>query len=200
MSKKLYIARWSAQWRFNYAFPAKAQRFAFCANVFDDALVNGGVAHDTAPFHVLAPRFKLGFDQGDDEAARSEYAFDRGEQEREGDEGSIGHGDGGNVREQRGVERARVDSVHGDDARVCAESRVQLVVADIHGIDTRCAVLQEAVGEAARRSADIEADRIFDAQVPVGECGFQFFATSTHEALGRFDGDFGIGRYGVTGF
>ena len=43
------------------------------------------------------------------------------------------------------------------DARIVAQPRVQLAVADVDADDVRGAVLQQAVGEAAGGLADVEA-------------------------------------------
>ena len=62
------------------------------------------------------------------------------------------------VAEVGGPQRAAVDPFERGDRRVGAHLRVQLVVADIDPDDMAGAVLQQAVGEAAGRLADIETD------------------------------------------
>ena len=53
---------------------------------------------------------------------------------------------------------ARVRALEHDDARVGAQLRVELAVADVDRVHARGAALQQAVGEAAGRRADVEAD------------------------------------------
>ena len=54
---------------------------------------------------------------------------------------------------------ARVRPLQHGDARVVAELRVQLAVADVERDHARGAALEQAVGEAARRGADVERSR-----------------------------------------
>ena len=54
---------------------------------------------------------------------------------------------------------ADVGALHDDDALVVAQPHVELAVAHVDGVDARGAALQQAVGEAAGRRADIERDQ-----------------------------------------
>ena len=57
------------------------------------------------------------------------------------------------------VELARVRPLEHGDARVVAQPRVQLAVADVDGDHARGAALEQEVGEAARRRADVDRSR-----------------------------------------
>ena len=54
------------------------------------------------------------------------------------------------------VERARVDAFADEDARIAAKPPVQLIAADIDRDDVSGAALQQHVGEASCRCADVE--------------------------------------------
>ena len=60
-------------------------------------------------------------------------------------------------RERELGERARVRPLQHRDARIGAETRVQLPVADVERDHARRTALEEDVGEAARRGADVDA-------------------------------------------
>src|SRR5439155_9238165 len=62
-------------------------------------------------------------------------------------------------------QRPRVDSLAQDHARIVAEFRVELTVSDVDGVDLRGTELEEAVGEAAGRSSDVETDETARVQV-----------------------------------
>ena len=55
-----------------------------------------------------------------------------------------------------GVSVPRVDAFEDDDARVAAQPPVELAVADVERDDACGAALQQDVGEAAGRRADVE--------------------------------------------
>ena len=78
---------------------------------------------------------------------------------------------------------------------------VELGFADIHGVDFGCAVLQEAVGEAAGGCADVHA--YFAGGAEGGEAGEGFFqlpAAAADEALRLADVDDAVARELVAGF
>ena len=64
----------------------------------------------------------------------------------------------GVVRQLVGGQRARVDPLEHDDPRIAAQRPVELPVADVERDDARGAALQQHVGEAAGRRADVERD------------------------------------------
>ena len=76
---------------------------------------------------------------------------------------------------------------------------MQLPVPDVEGGDARGAVLEHAVGEAAGRRADVEAVEPFDVEAERLERAFELPAAAAHEALGRFDLDFGVLGHRVAG-
>jgi hypothetical protein len=60
------------------------------------------------------------------------------------------------LRHEGAIEPARVAILERDDPWVGGEARVQLIVADVDGIDARRAALEQHLGEAAGRRADVE--------------------------------------------
>lgn len=113
------------------------------------ALVGGGVADDAAWADVFTGEFELGFDEDDGVAAGFEDGEGGGEDEGEGDEGDVGDDEVHEFRDIGGGHVADVEVFAADDAGVIAEFPDELVGADIVGVDSRGAVLEEAVGEAA---------------------------------------------------
>ena len=73
-------------------------------------------------------------------------------------EGQIGDHQVAGFADDRTVERSRVDPLVDDHPRVGAQPLVEQAVADVDRVHPRRAALEEAVGEAAGRGADIEAD------------------------------------------
>ena len=60
------------------------------------------------------------------------------------------------LRKRGGREVAGIGFLHDDDARILAEFPGKLAVPDIHGINLGRAVLQEAIGESAGGSAQVQ--------------------------------------------
>ncbi len=60
-------------------------------------------------------------------------------------------------RERELGERARVRPLQDGDPRIAAQARMELSVADVDRDDARGAAVEEDVGEAARRRADVDA-------------------------------------------
>ena len=60
------------------------------------------------------------------------------------------------MRHVVGGQRARVDAFADDDARIGAQPPVELAAADVERDDAGGAALQQDVGEAAGRRADVE--------------------------------------------
>jgi hypothetical protein len=71
---------------------------------------------------------------------------------------------------------------------------VELVVADVDGGHARCAMLEEAVREAACRGADVKAVKSFDGKAKVDEGTFKLLTASAHEA--GFGGERDLGVFG----
>src|SRR4051812_12043323 len=120
-----------------------------------DAPSHFGIAHDTPLPHVGASGLELRLHEYDGLPARRAEAQNRRQREPNRDERDVAD------RELRGErelgQRARVRSLEHRHARIGAQTRVQLAVADVDGDDPRGASLKEHVGEAAGRGADVDA-------------------------------------------
>ena len=156
------------------------------------ALVGGGVADDAAWADVCAGEFELGFDEDDGVAAGFEDGEGGGEDEGEGDEGDVGDDEVHEFRDIGGGHVADVEVFAADDAGVIAEFPDELVGSDIVGVDSSGAVLEEAVGETAGGSADIEGDEAGDVDVEVVQGAFEFEAAAADVARGFFDAEDGV--------
>ena len=120
--------------------------------------MDGRVADDAVVGPALA-RLELRLDQRDDRAARRERRRDRGEDLVERDERDV---DRSRARPAPAassrVSAPGVGALHRDDARVAAERLGELAAAHVESVDAGRAALQQDVGEAAGRGADVEAD------------------------------------------
>ena len=86
-----------------------------------------------------------------------------------------------------GVELAGVEPLDHGHARVLAQAHVDLAVGDVDGGHPRGAALQQAVGEAAGRGADVEAVAPFDVDAERVERVFELDAAARDEARPRVD-------------
>ena len=168
------------------------------ADLFDDAFADGGVADD-AFGGVFAAGFELGLDEGDQEAAGGEAGGHRREDELQGDEGDVGAAELGDLGEVGGGEVAAVELLFAPHAGVGAEAVVQLVGADVEGEDAPGAVLQEAVGEAARGGADVEAAEVGDVEPEGVKGALEFLAAAADEAGFGEEGELGAFGDGLAG-
>ena len=113
------------------------------------------VADDAALADVLAAGLELRLHEHDGLPARRGERSAGGSAIRTRDERHVADDE---LRRERELgERARVRPLEHDDARVVAQPLVQLPVADVDGDHARGAALQQDVGEAAGRGADVEA-------------------------------------------
>src|SRR6202011_1151192 len=76
-----------------------------------------------------------------------------------------------------------------NDARIVSNPPRQLSVADIDGVNFLRAALQQAIGEPAGRSANVERNFVGNIDTEMIECAFQFLSTATDIALRLRDGD-----------
>jgi aminoglycoside 6'-N-acetyltransferase len=110
---------------------------------------------DDAPADVLAAGFELRLHEHDSVPTR------RGELQQPGQR--LPHADKRDVaddelrRERQLVNAPRIRPFEDDDARVLADPRVQLAVANVQRDHACCAALEQNVGEAAGGGADVEA-------------------------------------------
>lgn len=156
------------------------------------ALMSGGVADDAAGADVLAGEFELGFDEDDGLAAGFEDGEGGGKDKGERDEGDVGDDEVHEFGDIGGGHVADVEVFAADDAGVIAEFPDELIGADIVGVDSGGAVLEQAVGKAAGGGADIEGDEAGDVDFEVVEGAFEFEAAAADIAWGFFDAEDGV--------
>src|SRR3984957_19706378 len=128
-----------------------------------DGFAVQGFVLDDAAFADFAPvEFELRLDEDQEIGVGSGEWDDCGENFGDGDEGDV-HGDEGGKRSAGGggqVFRCEVAGVLLDSyyASALAQFPIQLIDGHIHGENPRCAILQQAIGEAAGGAAYVHAD------------------------------------------
>ena len=120
-----------------------------------DARADRRVADDAALADVGAARFELRLDEHDCLPAGRRERERRRQRGAHGDERDVAHDE--LRRERQLCERACVRPLEHDDPRVVPQARMELPVADVDGDHARRAALEQHVGEAAGRRADVEA-------------------------------------------
>ena len=122
-------------------------------------LVQLRVANDSSFADLAFPHFELGLYQDNHFARPASKMRQRPRQNHgDGDEADIANRqvDGSPMSARRQI--ARVHAFVHDHARIVAQFPVELAGADVDGVHARGAALQQAIGEAAGRGADVEAD------------------------------------------
>ena len=160
-------------------------------DALEDLAVDRRVADD-AMVRPAAAGLELRLDQRDDVAGRcrAERGSDRPEDERKRDERDVDRGDGDRLGKGRRGERACVGPLHRDDPGILPERLGQLAPTDIEGVDADGAALEEDVGEAPGRGADIERDHPARVDLERIQRRRQLVATATDIGLrfGHADG------------
>ena len=148
--------------------------------LIENALAYGLVAHDAPAGHVRWAGLELGLQQDHARCAPGQARRDGGQHLAQGDEGDVGDKE---VEGRELGEVAGVGAFHGGHARVFAQLLVELPTAHVNGDHGNGAVLEQAVGEAARGGADIEAAQAGHIDGEGIEGGLELAAAATHVAL-----------------
>src|SRR5207253_2065711 len=156
--EKLLVAARSPDGRWAGADPVEPEGAAEVFRVGDHPAADAFGAHDPAPADLGPARFELRFHEDDDRASFHDEGRDGGQDEPRRDEGDVDGGETDRLGHVVARERSRVDSLAQDHARIVAELRLELAVSDVDGVHLRGAELEQAVGEAAGRSSDVETD------------------------------------------
>jgi len=167
----------------------------------DGELVGLGVADDAAFADVAAAGFELGLDEDDGFDERRGGGEDGFEKEGGGDERHVHNQEQGlaGVEGARG-EEAGVGALHEGYAGVSAELHRDLAEAGVDGGDVGCAVLEEAVCEAAGGGANVKAGAAGNGDLPMFEGFFELEAAATDVALLLAEEAYGgVGRNGGAG-
>src|ERR1035437_1130714 len=156
MQKKLLVAGRAGDWRGRHAQALQPDGLGRLGDPRDHRLVHRRIGDQTAPPDLLAPGLELGFDERHDVGPRGEKRRGRPQNEAQRDERDVDGHDVDLVRYIRARERSGIDALADDDARVGAQAPIELTVADVERDDAGGSSLQQHVGEAAGRGADIE--------------------------------------------
>ena len=143
-------------------------------------------------FVVLA--FELGLDQADEDGARLREPRERGRQGRQADEAEVGHQQVERHTQLGGIGQLDVGALEHRHARVLAQLPRQLPVVHVHARHAAGAGLQKAIGESARRAADIHAAHARDVLPERVERALQLVPAARDELLAALHHDVGIGR------
>lgn len=184
----------AVDWGFAKVLEAKSRQccFAKIEDFADDAVADFLVFDDAADGgDFFACRFKLGFDEHNEESVFFDAVPGGNEDQFERDKGKVSDDEVVLFpREFDGVEVSRVDFFEVGDARVSAEFFVELSVSDIDAGDVCGSVLEEAVGETAGRGTDIEGVRSRDIEFKIFNRPEHFFAAAGDESRGCLDKKF----------
>src|SRR5580700_6479903 len=168
---------------------APAERNQKSADVVADRGVDGRIAHD-AFLDVAAAGLELRLDQQNERCPRFEDFADGRHDELERDEADINGGEIRPLGKARRIKRADVGLLHRDDIAAAAQARMQLIAADVDGVDAACAAQCQNLGEAAGRGADVEADAPRHVEMKMIERGCKLDPATRHVrmlGLGRDD-------------
>ena len=184
MKQKLLVAFGSVDGRVDDLGIASAEAEDAGAHALDCGPVGRRITDDASLPYALAAGLKLRLDENDgfEGLGVAHGGPNRGKDQRGGDERYV-HGEEGDAGGQlAGLELAGIGALHEGDAGIAAEFFSDLAVAGVDGEDLRGTVLKHAVSEASGGGADVEAEAVGEADVPVGERGFELEAATADVA------------------
>ena len=165
---------------------------------FEDLAVDRRVADD-AVIRPAAARLELRLDERHDVSPMGERGDHRREDELERDERDVDRGKRDRLGKRRRGQGARVRALHRDDARVASQRFGELPASHVESVDAGRTALQEDVGEAAGRGADVEAHEPARVDPEGIERGGELVAAPADEGLGLVHIDVGGRRDQVAG-
>jgi hypothetical protein len=118
--------------------------------------MDGRIEDEAAFADVVAAGLELRLHERDHVGPRRQHRRDYGQDVSEGDERHVDRDNVSGARQVGGFEKACVDVLEHDDARIGAKPPIELTVSDIQGDDLTGATLEQHIGEAACRSANVE--------------------------------------------
>ena len=136
-------------------------------DLVDHAGLHGRVANDTLR-RLGPPGLELRLDQHERLPTRRGEPQGGRQREADGDERDVARHELG--RERQLGERAGIHTLEHGHPCVAPHAIVELAVADVEGDHTRCASLEQNVGEPAGRRADVEAVEPVDVDAEQVEC------------------------------
>ena len=157
-------------------------------NVGTNLLVNIGITNDSL-LCCPASRLELRLDQCKQARRKPRERKGARQNQLEGDEAHI---DADEIRELGPLvifQLTNVRLLDRDDLRTLPKLGVQLVAADIDGIDAARAASEEDVAESARRCTNVETDAIARIELEVLERCCQLDAAARHPVMLRLGGE-----------
>ena len=156
VEQELAIALRAEERRGDRSGDAQAQLAARATTRSRTGKVHRRIADDAAGNEVPAG-LELGLHEGHDPATgRPEAADHRPQDELERDERDVDHGELDRLGQDARRQGPGVRTLHRDDPRIGAQALGQLAAADVECVDPPGAALEQDVGEATRRGADVE--------------------------------------------
>src|SRR5208283_373561 len=155
--------------------------------------MRGGVAHN-AFLAGAAAGLELGLDQRDKRRLLCRERQRALQQQGQRNEARVADDEAWQLGEMRGFEPARVELLVRRHARVLRDARMELPGADVDRDDMARAALEQRVGEAARRGAEIEAIAILNVDAEMREREDELHAAARDERMWAFRDDFGFLR------
>src|SRR5918996_5182549 len=159
----------------------------------EHAAAHVGIADDPSPADVRGAGLELGLHEHERAPARRRAGQGGRQRLAEADEGHVARDEGGREREVVTAEVTHVRPLENGDARVVAQARMKLAVADVEGADAVGARLEQAVREPAGGGADVEAVFAGDVDLELGERAGELLASARDEARRGFGPEGGRG-------
>ncbi len=117
--------------------------------------MDSGVAHNAFFAHLFPASFKLRLDKADGLSPLSQQGGKYRENESQRNKREIRNRNIQRTGEMFGPQMTRVCALHDRNAFVLSQTPVELTVPHVDGPDVTRAMLEQTVGEAAGRGADI---------------------------------------------
>ena len=150
---------------------------------------------DDAAVGLVVGRLELRLHQADEDGARLREPRERGRQGRQADEAQVGHQQVERRTQLGGIGQLDVGALEHRHARVLTQLPRQLPVVHVHARHAAGAGLQKAIGESARRTADVHAAHARDVLPERVERALQLMPSARNELLAPTHNDFRIGRH-----
>src|SRR5439155_10064421 len=177
---KFLVTFGTAERGLDLPFDFHLPRFGLGTRTRHNLGVEPWIAHYSPLAHPALPDFKLRLEQCDQPAVRSDQLQHLRDHDRERDERHINHRQGGRLRQFGRVERTDIAPLQVDHSRVLAQRPGKLAVTHIYGKDLSCAVLEQAIGESAGRSANIESDGTSNVEVEGAQRRLQLLSAAAY--------------------
>jgi hypothetical protein len=162
---------------------------------FDDAPVILGGSHNAAFADPSFANFKLWLDERNHFSAWLKQYFHGREYQFKRDKRDVDCGKTYTGWKSANLEKTNVGSFENNDARMVSQLPIQLAVAHIHRIDSRGAMLQQAIGKSAGGRADVKGDFTIDVDLKFLKRFCQLVSATA--GIGRGSGSKSYHRAGI---